>query len=85
MGINQRKLAHKSKRHKLTSEEILERDLKDCMHCRFFWGNDSRCVKSNCCKSEKPKQNEVPQECRGCPYYKGNGYCFPCMRKLTGR
>ena len=26
-----------------------------------------------------------PTECVGCPYYQGNGYCFPCMRKLIGK
>jgi hypothetical protein len=85
MGINQKTAKHRYERHRLTPEEKLERDLKKCMNCRFFWGNNSRCAKQHCCKPEEKKQIEMPKQCKGCPYYQGNGYCFPCMRKLIGR
>lgn len=84
MGINQKKVVRKPGRNKPATEEKFERDLKDCMHCRFFWGSDSRCIKSRCCKPEKKGQAEMPEQCRGCPYYHGGGYCFPCMKNLLG-
>lgn len=58
---------------------------KDCMHCRFFWGHNNRCANGTCCKPSKKKEQKLPTECVGCPYYQGNGYCFPCMRKLIGK
>lgn len=57
----------------------------DLMHCRFFWGHNNRCANGTCCKSSKKKEQKLPTECVGCPYYQGNGYCFPCMRKLIGK
>ena len=64
---------------------VHERELKDCMHCRFFWGHNNRCANGTCCKPSKKKEQKLPAECVGCPYYQGNGYCFPCMRKLIGK
>ena len=55
------------------------------MHCRFFWGHNNRCANGTCCKPSKKKEQKLPTECVGCPYYQGNGYCFPCMRKLIGK
>lgn len=69
----------------VSPEEKLERELKDCMHCRFFWGHNNRCANGTCCKPSKKKEQKLPTECVGCPYYQGNGYCFPCMRKLIGK
>ena len=28
------------------------------------------------------KKDNLPDKCKGCPYYRGNGYCFPCMKDL---
>lgn len=44
-----------------------------------------RCANGTCCKPSKKKEQKLPTECVGCPYYRGNGYCFPCMRKLIGK
>ena len=63
----------KNNKHRLTKAEREERkfnkDLKDCMRCKFFWGNDSRCINSNCFK-EKRKEPEktVRSECTDCSY-----------------
>jgi hypothetical protein len=73
------------KKRAVLSECSLERELNECMHCRFFWGNNSRCAKQHCCKPEEKKQIEMPKQCKGCPYYQGNGYCFPCMKKILGK
>ncbi len=84
MGTVEKRNKHKKRRF-VSSEEKLERELKDCMHCRFFWGHNNRCATGTCCKPSKKKEQKLPTECVGCPYYQGNGYCFPCMRKLIGK
>ena len=81
MGTVEKRNKHKKRRF-VSSEEKLERELKDCMHCRFFWGHNNRCANGTCCKSSKKKEQKLPTECVGCPYYQGNGYCFPCMRSF---
>ena len=42
-------------------------------------------LRSNIYTISKKKEQKLPTECVGCPYYRGNGYCFPCMRKLIGK
>lgn len=84
MGTVEKRDKHKKRRF-VSPEEKLERELKDCMHCRFFWGHNNRCANGTCCKPYKKKEQKLPTECVGCPYYRGNGYCFPCMRKLIGK
>lgn len=81
MGTVEKRDKHKKRRF-VSPEEKLERELKDCMHCRFFWGHNNRCANGTCCKPSKKKEQKLPTECVGCPYYQGNGYCFPCMRNL---
>lgn len=83
-GTVEKRDKHKKRRF-VSPEEKLERELKDCMHCRFFWGHNNRCANGTCCKPSKKKEQKLPTECVGCPYYQGNGYCFPCMRKLIGK
>lgn len=61
----------------------LENDLRDCMKCKFFWGNAKRCIHSTCVKEEK-RQKPKENECTNCPYKQSSGYCFPCMKKLLG-
>ena len=39
MGTFEKKDSHK-KRTPMSAEDKLERDLKDCMHCKFFWGHN---------------------------------------------
>ena len=46
MGVVQKKFSRRHK-HKLSTEEKLERDLKDCMKCKYFWGNNNRCINNN--------------------------------------
>lgn len=84
MGTVEKRNKHKKRRF-VSSEEKLERELKDCMHFGFFWGHNNRCANGTCCKPSKKKEQKLPTECVGCPYYQGNSYCFPCMRKLIGK
>ena len=70
MGTVEKRNKHKKRRF-VSSEEKLERELKDCMHCRFFWGHNNRCANGTCCKPSKKKEQKLPTECVGCPYYQG--------------
>ena len=85
MGVVQKKFSRRHK-HKLSAEEKLERDLKDCMKCKYFWGNNNRCINNKCYREKKkPEIKKTASECDGCPYNKGSGYCFPCMKKILGK
>lgn len=85
MGTVQKKYK-KQIRKPLSPEAKLEKDLKQCMRCKYFWGNDSRCIRSKCYKEEKKLEVEKPKsECDDCPYKQGEGYCFPCMKKILGK
>ncbi|MCB6952109.1 hypothetical protein [Agathobacter rectalis] len=74
MGTVEKRDKHKKRRF-VSPEEKLERELKDCMHCRFFWGHNNRCANGTCCKPSKKKEQKLPTECVGCPYYQGKA-CF---------
>lgn len=52
MGVVQKKFSRRHK-HKLSAEEKLERDLKDCMKCKYFWGNNNRCINNKCYRERK--------------------------------
>lgn len=72
----------------VVAEAKLERDLKSCMRCRFFHGNNRQCILKKCVKEEK-KQPEITEKEKqskgfGCPYPHLEGYCFPCMRDVLG-
>ncbi len=64
----------------------LERDLKSCMQCRFFYGNSRQCIAKRCVKEEIRRKEAMnkPDMCVGCPYRQSEQYCFPCMKKLLG-
>ena len=73
MGTVEKRDKHKKRRF-VSPEEKLERELKDCMHCRFFWGHNNRCANGTCCKPSKKKEQKLPTECVGCPYYRGKRF-----------
>ena len=88
MGINAKKQKPEKNSKENNAKEKLERDLRSCMKCKYFWGNDNRCINNKKCGSKnstncnayKPKDSK----CIGCPYGKDNLYCFPCMKDLLG-
>lgn len=85
MGTVQKKSA-KPRRKPLTKEQKLDRELRDCMHCKYFWGNNSQCLIKQCYKEKKkPIEEKTKSECDGCPYGQGKNYCFPCMKKILGK
>mgnify|MGYP007004243707 FL=1 len=85
MGVVQKEFSRRHK-HKLSAEEKLERDLKDCMKCKYFWGNNNRCINNKCYREKKKTEiKKLASECDRCPYNNGSGYCFPCMKKILGK
>ncbi|MEF9998918.1 MAG: hypothetical protein RR717_07590 [Lachnospiraceae bacterium] len=79
----------KNANHKMSAaeraERNIDRDIKSCMKCHYFWGNDHRCVNSKCYKEKKIAVKPEPQnvsECTDCPYKQSDTYCFPCMKKI---
>lgn len=71
MGTVEKRDKHKKRRF-VSPEEKLERELKDCMHCRFFWGHNNRCANGTCCKPSKKKEQKLPTECVGCAKHMNN-------------
>lgn len=92
MGINTKGSVRKNTQTKETDpREKLEKDLRKCMHCKFFYGNNSGCLKNKTCSGGMSEQEKAALEekkkskCYGCPYGRGRDYCFPCMRELLGK
>lgn len=66
-------------------ERKFDRDLRECMQCKHFHGNSSRCLTTNCVKMEEKNNNAVTiSKCVDCPYGRGKTVCFPCMLELLG-
>ena len=89
MGINVKVQKSPKPRDIVTADARLERDLKSCMRCRYFYGNNSQCIAKKCVKEEM-KKLEIKEEakknkCYECPYPQTDGYCFPCMKELLGK
>ena len=88
MGINVRVQDAPKPNGIIAAQVNLEKDLKDCMRCRFFYGNNSQCLAKKCVREEsKPETAEADKEsqCFGCPYRQSEKYCFPCMRDILRR
>ena len=88
MGINVRVQDAPKQSGIIAAQVNLEKDLKDCMRCRFFYGNNSQCLAKKCVREEsKPESAEWDKEnkCFGCPYRQSEKYCFPCMRDILRR
>lgn len=87
MGINVRVQKSPKPLDVIEVQAKLERDLRSCMRCRFFYGNNRQCIAKKCVKEDaQPKSVEQEKEdkCIGCPYRQSEKYCFPCMKKLLG-
>lgn len=88
MGINVRVQNAPKPDGIIVAQVKLGEDLKSCMRCKFFYGNNSQCLAKKCVKEEsKPEIMEDDKEslCFGCPYRQSEKYCFPCMRKILRR
>lgn len=61
----------------------LDKDIRQCMRCRNFWGHNVRCANCNKCREPKVEPvKEANNKCDSCPYNRGEGYCFPCMKDI---
>lgn len=88
MGINVRVQNASKSSVDIIAQVKLEKDLRSCMRCRFFYGNNSQCLAKECVKEErKPEITEQDRDnmCFECPYKQAEKYCFPCMKKLLGK
>lgn len=88
MGINVR-VQNALKHSGIICAQIkLEKDLRSCMRCKFFYGNNRQCLAQKCVKEES-KSEIVEQNtgdiCFECPYRQSEKYCFPCMKRLLGK
>lgn len=61
MGINVKVQKSPKPIEIITAEARLERDLKSCMRCRYFHGNNRQCIAKKCVKEEN-KQLEITVE-----------------------
>ena len=71
MGINVRVQKSPKPLDVIEVQAKLERDLRSCMRCRFFYGNNRQCIAKKCVKEdEQPKavEQKKEDECIGCPY-----------------
>lgn len=87
MGINVKVQKSPKPTDIVVAEAKLERDLKSCMRCRFFHGNNRQCILKKCVKEDdvpKTAGEDEQNKCYGCPYPHIEGYCFPCMRDILG-
>ena len=87
MGINVRVQKSPKATDIIVAEVKLERDLKSCMRCRFFYGNTRQCIAKKCVKEDMEVEKAIKEEeskCLGCPYLNTEGYCFPCMKEILG-
>mgnify|MGYP001047270196 FL=1 len=88
MGINVRVQNAPKLSGIIAAQVKLEKDLRSCMRCRFFYGNNSQCLAKECVREEsKPETAEEDKEslCFECPYRQSEKFCFPCMRKILRR
>jgi len=86
VGINVKVQKAPKMKDIVVAEAKLEKDLKSCMQCKYFHGNNHQCILKKCVKEEN-KQPEITEEekqskCFGCPYPHREGYCFPCTRDI---
>lgn len=87
MGINVKVQKHPKQKNVITAEAKLERDLRSCMRCRFFYGNRQQCIAKKCVRDEvqtKEAKEQKNSKCVGCPYHQSEQYCFPCMKEILG-
>lgn len=87
MGINVKVRKYPQLKDVIRGAADLEKDLRNCMHCRFFY-NRRQCIANVCVTSEENQQTTKETgeiQCLDCPYRQSERYCFPCMVKVIGR
>ena len=59
MGINVRMQDAPKPDGIIAAQVNLEKDLKDCMRCKFFYGNNSQCLAKKCVREESKQGGGV--------------------------
>ena len=64
VGINTKGSAKKNAQVKKVDPKVqLERDLKSCMRCKYFYGHNSGCLKNEkCVKRMSRREKEILEE-----------------------
>lgn len=52
MGVNVKVQKSPKPKDIVTAEVRLEQDLKSCMRCRYFYGNNRQCIAKKCVKGD---------------------------------
>lgn len=53
MGVNVKVQKSPKPKDIVTAEVRLEQDLKSCMRCRYFYGNNRQCIAKKCVKEQE--------------------------------
>ena len=79
MGVNKKNIGKSKATYPVDIEE-----LRSCMRCQYFYGNNHQCILNNCIEEPKKEQAEATNSKKGCPctFKISDGYCFPCMKDL---
>ena len=87
MGINQKRSRTKKQDKATLEKRRFDRELRECMHCKYFWGNNHQCLLNKCSKSQNvyKKEKSIPEKCKGCSYNQSDNYCFPCMKDMLSK
>ena len=88
MGINVRVRNAPKPVGIIVARAELEKDIRSCMRCRFFYGNSSQCLAKKCFMERAVPEgvaDEKESMCFNCPYRRLEKRCFPCMRKILRR
>ena len=88
MGISVKVQKSPKSRDIVTAEARLEKDLRSCMRCKYFHGNNRQCIAKKCVKEimKQPviSEEEKQSKCFECPYPHTEGDCFPCVKEILG-
>lgn len=88
MGINVKIRTFRKSTDAILKQVNLEKELKSCMRCKYFYGNNSQCISKKCVREGNKPQimaGDSGNSCIGCSYRQTERYCFPCMKKLLAR
>ena len=71
MGIIKRGSGKRPHHIDVEYQDRLDNEIQDCMKCRYFWGNNSRCISQKCFTERMPDKSDQKEQrdrdCEGCP------------------
>lgn len=61
----------------------LERDIRECKLCQFYYGRPISCLANQCVREDKTeRKKETSNKCYQCAYRRGDQICNICMIDL---